>query len=256
MNNYLLNSIVLISFFCLTGIAGAVEKRSFHEVNIEPEQEQASQQTDPNAFMGEMPDDDIHAAFRKNQGTAPDMGAMPDDDIHKQFKAGSTTMSGGMPMDPALMNSVAPTALSWSTPEGWQEEKGGGMRVATFKAGEGDLAVETSVISLAGSAGGMTANVSRWMGQLNLEVPSALEMDEFINSQDKIKTSSGLAVTLIDFTKMQKDASDETSSMIAAVVEGTGNQVFIKMTGSKGAVLKNFDAFKALVGSLKDGSGA
>ncbi len=256
MKNRFFNSVVLMSVVCFAVTAGAVEKRTFQEVNIEPEHEQASQQADPHAFMGEMPDDDIHAAFRKNQGAVPDMGAMPDDDIHKQFKTGGPSMSGGMAMDPALMNSVAPTALSWTTPEGWQEEKGSGMRVATFKAGEGDLAVETSVISLAGSAGGMAANVGRWMGQLNLEVPSNVELDEFINRQEKIKTSSDLAVTLIDFTQLQKDSSAETPSMIAAVVEGAGNQVFFKMTGSKGAVQKYFDAFKALVGSLKDGSGA
>ena len=255
MKHRLFNVIVVMSVMSLAPSAHAVEKRAFREVNIEPEQEHVSEQADPHAYMGEMPDDDIHAAFRKNQGAAPDMGAMPDDDIHKKFKTGPA-MSGGMAMDPALMNSVAATALSWTTPEGWQEEKGGGMRVATFKAGVGDLAVETSVISLAGSAGGMAANVSRWMGQLNLDIPSAVELDKFIERQEKITTPSGLAVTLIDFTQLQNDDQSEDPSMIAAVVEGTGNQVFIKMTGSKQAVLKNFDAFKALVGSLKDGSGA
>lgn len=255
MKHRLFNVIVVMSIMSLAPSSHAVEKRAFREVNIEPEQEHVSEQADPHAYMGEMPDDDIHAAFRKNQGEAPDMGAMPDDDIHKKFMAGPA-MSGGMAMDPALMNSVAATALSWTTPEGWQEEKGGGMRVATFKAGVGDLAVETSVISLAGSAGGMAANVSRWMGQLNLDIPSAVELDKFIERQEKITTPSGLAVTLIDFTQLQSDDQSEDPSMIAAVVEGTGNQVFIKMTGSKQAVLKNFDAFKALVGSLKDGSGA
>jgi hypothetical protein len=254
MKDLLFHSIILMSIFCFVGNASAVEKRIFHEVNIEPEEEQVSDQADPHALMGEMPDDDIHAAFRKNQGAVPDREAMPDDDIHKQFKSGPA-MSGGMAMDPALMNSVAPSSLSWSVPEGWQEEKGSGMRIATFKAGVGDLAVETSVISLAGGAGGMAANVSRWMGQLNLDVPSAVELDKFIERQENIKTSSGLAVKLIDFTQMQNDDQPEVPSMIAAVVEGTDNQVFIKMTGSRKAILKNFDAFKALVGSLKDGSG-
>lgn len=254
MKDYLFNSIVLMGILCFVGNAGAVEKRTFREVNIEPEEEQVSEQADPHALMGEMPDDDIHAAFRKNQGSAPDMGAMPDDDIHKQFKTGPS-MSGGMAMDPALMNSVAPTALSWTTPEGWQEEKGSGMRIATFKAGEGASAVETSVISLAGGAGGMTANVGRWMGQLNLEVPSADKLDEFIARQETLKTGSGLSVTVIDFTQLQKDAAADAPSMIAAVLEGSGNQVFIKMTGSKEAVSRNSDAFRSLVSSLEGGSG-
>lgn len=254
MKDRLFYLIVVLSILCLASGAHAVEKRAFREVNIDAEKKTVSVESDPQALMGEMPDDDIHAAFRKGQGASPDIEAMPDDDIHKKFKA-APPMSGRMAMDPALMDSVAATALSWTTPEGWHEEKGGGMRVATFKAGAGDLAVETSVISLAGSAGGMAANVSRWMGQLNLDVPSAVELDKFIERQETVKTTSGLAVKLIDFTQMQTDDQPEVPSMIAAVVEGSGNQVFIKMTGTKKAVQKNFDAFKALIGSLKDGSG-
>lgn len=258
MNSHWLRSIVVVSIVCLTVEAHAVEKRTFSEVNIEPQQEDVAASQDPHEFIENMPNDDIHAAFRKNQeampdtGAMPNMDAMPDDDIHKKFKAGSA-MSGGMAIDPALMNSVAPTALSWTAPEGWIEEKGNGMRIATFKAGEGDQAVETSVISLAGGAGGMVANVGRWMGQLNLEVPSAVELDEFINKQEKITTQSGLSVTVIDFTQMQNDAPASAASMIAAVVEGSANQIFIKMTGSKEAVLNQVTSFKALVGSLKDG---
>ena len=130
------------------------------------------------------------------------------------------------------------------------------MRVATFKAGEGKTAVETSVISLAGAAGGMAANVTRWMGQLGMDAPSGAGLDEFLAKQEKITTASGLSVTIIDFTQLQTGAPADSDSMIAAVVEGSANQVFIKMTGSKEAVTGHYEAFKALVSSLKDGSGS
>ncbi|MBZ0165867.1 MAG: hypothetical protein K8I00_03600, partial [Candidatus Omnitrophica bacterium] len=34
--------------------------------------------------------------------------------------------------------SVADAALSWTVPQGWNETKGAGMRMATFKSNDGD----------------------------------------------------------------------------------------------------------------------
>ena len=43
-------------------------------------------------------------------------------------------------------------ALAWTTPDGWEEQAGQGMRLATFVAGGERGRVECSVVSLAGSA--------------------------------------------------------------------------------------------------------
>lgn len=249
MNKHIFFGIALAASLGMIGQVHAAEKRTFQEINIEPEQAQDSdsgsmQQLD----MQNMPDDDIHAQFRKGQAGAQSMGKMPEDDIHRKFKMGSMANSD------ALMKSVAPSAISWTAPEGWSEEKGNGMRMATLTAGADKMAVETSVISLGGNAGGTSANIGRWMGQLGIEVPSEEQLNDFIGKQQKVTTASGNAIAIIDFTQLQKDAPDDTPSMIAAIVEGESNQVFFKMTGSKQAVTQNLDAFKALIASIKNKS--
>ena len=249
MKNRLLFNVLLVVFcFLCAGRGETVEKRAYKEINVDSDEKQVMNVEVPQALLKNMPDDDVHKAVRSGGAMGANLDGMPNDDIHAKFR------NGMMPNSEALMNSVAPTSLSWSVPEGWQEEKGNGMRIATFKAGEGNTAVETSIISLAGQAGGMSANVGRWMGQLDMEIPSEEKLNEFISRQEKLKTASGMDVTFVDLTQFQQDADGKTPSMIAAVIEGPASQIFIKMTGSKEAVLKNAEQLKLLVQSVKNNS--
>lgn len=248
MKKQIFFNLILVVFFSMLALSGeTVEKRTFKEINVESDEKQEMAVAgDPHEMIQGMPDDDIHKAVRSGGAMGSNLDAMPNDDIHAKFR------NGMMANSDALMNSVAPTSLSWIAPEGWSEEKGNGMRIATFKAGEGNAAVETSIISLAGQAGGISANVGRWMGQLGMEIPSEDKMNEFVNRQQKLKTSDGLDVTMIDLTQLQEDADGQTPSMIAAVIESQSNQIFVKMTGPKEAVLKNVASLKSLVQSMKN----
>ena len=63
-----------------------------------------------------------------------------------------------------------PASVPWTVPSGWtQDPKERPMRVATFRAGEGENAVEVAVSQFPGDVGGLLANVNRWREQVGLE---------------------------------------------------------------------------------------
>ena len=147
-----------------------------------------------------------------------------------------------------IPNEMAPKIpLSWKTPDGWEEIAGTGMRLVTFK-GDG---VESSIVSLGGAAGGIPSNVIRWMGQINMAVPSESELNAFIESQEKLVSSGKLEMTLINLAQLQGSQPDSVPSMMASMIQLDDTTVFIKMTGTKAAITKNHDEFKDLCNSLQ-----
>lgn len=124
------------------------------------------------------------------------------------------------------------------------------MRVATFTNDNETTPVETTIVSLAGGAGGLTSNITRWMGQINMAVPNDNELEEFIQGQERVQTTSEWSAILIDLTQLQQGTADNTPSMIAAVIDRGQSQIFVKMTGAKRSVLENLASFKSLVQSI------
>jgi hypothetical protein len=140
-----------------------------------------------------------------------------------------------MQSEPALSGKLA-----WSVPEGWHEEAGNAMRLATFHSNDNEKSIDVSIVSLPGGAGGLEANLKRWMGQIGMDVSDA-ELKTFIkNSPNKI----------FDFTQLQKDAPVSTNSMMAALLEIDGATVFVKMTGTIQSVNQHKSNFLKLVKSI------
>lgn len=227
----------------VTGCGEPSAQRRYHEVFVDTPKSQFSSRKNPHDFLQMMPDDDIHAQFRNNPQNPE--GPMPGDETH------SKTRPGTQGQQDMLMNSVAAVPIRWTVPPGWTEQKGSGMRVATFSSADKNSSVETTIVSLAGPAGGVAANIVRWMQQLKIPAPSDNDLMEFIASSEKVQTASGLSLVLFDFTRLQNDAGPEAPGMFAAIVEGQETQIFIKMTGSKHSVIANREQFKALIHSLK-----
>jgi hypothetical protein len=188
-----------------------------------------------------MPDDAIHANLT---GAGANM---PQDDIHAGLTGGN--MPGGMPMisSPELEASVDRTPLQWDLPQGWSQQKGSGMRLATLKS----ATTETTIISLSGSAGGAASNIMRWMQQINVPPLAENELNSFLDSQERLTTASGLNALIVDLSQLQPEAPAQAPSIIAAIIDRQASQIFIKMTGTKEAVLKDREAFLGLVRSVK-----
>ena len=205
--------------------------------------------------MSSIPMDDVHAFLRNGQGVS----AIPNDDIHASLGKGQGGASGAMPMtgvvdqqtQKMLEASVARPPLAWTTPQGWQETPGGGMRLVSFVSTDKDNPVECTIISLGGQAGGPESNAARWMKQVNIDVPAQAELEKFLAAQKKIKTQDGFDATILDLTQLQSQDDLQSQSMMATIIALPDMTVFVKMTGTRGAVLKNRDKFETLCESLK-----
>jgi hypothetical protein len=166
--------------------------------------------------------------------------------------AGMTEMGMGMQGGGAMPASadVAPpptptgaSALRWSLPKGWTEEKGsGGMRYATLKAPvSGKL--DVSVVVLPGPAGGELANVNRWRNQIGL---APLADGELEGARKVVKSKAG-PISLYDF----ESEGTKKTRVVAGYTFSDGNTWFVKMTGDADAVQSARPAFLALVESLR-----
>jgi len=136
--------------------------------------------------------------------------------------------------------------LSWKVPQGWLEEKGSGMRLATFRDQSGTI--ECSIVSLGANAGGLRSNVTRWMGQININVPADDQFGEYLSRQKILKTQGSFSMTVIDLWELSRE--EQAPSMIAAMAELEDKTIFVKMTGNRKDVVSNRDQFISLVQSL------
>lgn len=146
----------------------------------------------------------------------------------------------------------APTSqnlLAWASPDGWKEEAGAHMRMASFRMVADPKAIDCSIIALSGPAGGLEANLNRWTGQLGLQV-SEDHLKQLLISVENLKTKGGLEVKVFDFTHLQAQGSPSDKSMLVGMIAVDQTTVFVKMTGTMETVKQNKDHFLKLVGSM------
>ncbi len=142
--------------------------------------------------------------------------------------------------------SVAVGPLVWQTPPAWQELPGDGIRLAAFLLEQGDRRAETTVVMLGGAAGGVEANVVRWLDQLGLQLADE-ELAQFLAAGETVAARDGMRLTLFDFTRLATTGGD---SMLAAVGSVLDQTLFVKMSGDGDLVAAARGDFLRLVGSL------
>ena len=153
-------------------------------------------------------------------------------------------MPGGqMPMPP---RPTGMGALKWTTPKGWTELQGSGMRFATLNP-PGPGKAEMSVIVLPGPAGGELANVNRWRGQIGLP-----PMDEAAlgTARKTVKCKAG-TVAVYDFTSPGGDIQSRMVTGLLATPDG--NTWFLKLMGEADPVGKAKPAFMKFLETLRLG---
>lgn len=137
--------------------------------------------------------------------------------------------------------------LAWQTPPAWQELPGDGIRLAAFRLEQGGRRVETTVVMLGGAAGGVEANVARWLDQLGLRLAGD-ELAQFLAAGEPVATRGGLRLTVYDFTAL---TAPEGDSMLVAVGPALDQTLFVKMAGDGAVVAAARSDFLRLVGSLE-----
>ena len=146
----------------------------------------------------------------------------------------------------------APTSqniLAWVNPEGWKEEAGKHMRMASFHSIADPKAIDCYIIALAGPAGGLEANLERWLGQLGFQ-PSDDLIKKISTSAQVLQTKDAFEARIFDFTALQTQGSPSDKSMLAAMIALDKTTVFIKMTGSIESVKANKGNFLKLIASI------
>ena len=153
------------------------------------------------------------------------------------------------PQDPALA-----AAWRWVTPPQWREEAGSGMRLATFSIPGTGGAGQCTLIPLPGDGGGIQANVQRWLEQLQLQTLSPQALADFLGRQETMRTAAGLPLTVIDFTPLSYQQQPSGTSMLAAMIRGEDQTLFVKLSGAKALLEKNREFFYEFCRSLSHGA--
>ena len=139
--------------------------------------------------------------------------------------------------------------FTWDTPDGWTEEPGVGMRLATLRIDTDTEQAECTLIVLGGDAGGLTANIVRWMEQVHIAPPSDYALRTYVDGLDRLQTEGGLAGVVIDFDEFVDDPA--ALSTLAGIIERGRETVFVKLTGSKGLLARERDNFIQLCKSIR-----
>jgi hypothetical protein len=146
-------------------------------------------------------------------------------------------------------------AWRWKKPETWTQEKGTAMRAATFRIPGGKKEAECTIIPLAGEAGGIRANIKRWLDQLALPPMAEKDLERFLDASEKWTSADGWPALAFDFTTLEpSDSASVPISGMAAMIRTPGETVFIKMTGDRDRIIENRERFLALCRSIRKGS--
>lgn len=136
---------------------------------------------------------------------------------------------------------------SWRVPPGWREGPKGEMRAASFRVPAGEEAAELSVVVLDGEAGGITANVNRWRGQIGL---GALDEAGLEKAAQRVDSAAG-TLQLFDFVGAGGDGASPTKERLAAAILPRRQQTwFFKLTGTQRAVAAAKPSFLEFLRSL------
>lgn len=130
--------------------------------------------------------------------------------------------------------------FAWDVPAGWTAKAASSMRIGSLTTPDGG---EASIIALAGEAGGVTANVNRWRGQVGLGTA-----DEAAIKKSAQKGSSGLGEYQW-FKIINDQAADK--AMLVAIVPAGDQTLFVKLMGGKDLLQKNETKFLALCKSIR-----
>lgn len=161
-----------------------------------------------------------------------------------------TAATPDVPADPGAMAADAasgafdPEALQWTAPEGWQDGGERMMRLVTYTIGD----VECYITSLQGDAGGVDANINRWVGQMGQEA-----LDEAALAALPRIAILGQEAPLVEvggkFTDMA-GAEKDAYKLLGTVLPMGDQTLFVKMTGPGAEVDAQKQNFITFCGSL------
>lgn len=167
------------------------------------------------------------------------------EEITTEAPASRSASAANRPVTPR-----ASGALHWTVPAGWTAQAASGMRLATLVMGQGEQTGTCTIVILGGAAGGLEANVRRWLRQLNLQELPPAEWQAFLDNQKRLRSEGGFEGVITDLTGLGPQAP-ETPSMLAGLFTAEAGTVFVKLTGPLGLLGGEKENFTQLCQSLR-----
>jgi hypothetical protein len=153
--------------------------------------------------------------------------------------------------------------LAWSLPAGWTvQPEGDPMRLTGFWAPDPDMTsqgepdpkpVDVSLVQLEGDAGGLEANVTRWLGQI--QVPASLAA-QAIAAAEPVRTATGQQGLIVDFTGFLSGDMTQSKSIVGAIIDAGDHTLFVKAMGDKPRLAKIKPQLRAFCETLLIGEPA
>ncbi len=163
-----------------------------------------------------------------------------------RWDAGPAERFGLQPLGAA--SGSAASAWSWTTPASWLEVAPSSMRAADFRVA-GDPRAECYLTVLPGDAGGLTANVNRWRGQMSLPPLDGASVAALPSAE-----LLGEPATWVDFegtySGMGGEARAEYRMVGLLSIAATGSR-FLKMVGPRDVIAAEVEAFRQLADSFR-----
>ncbi len=169
-------------------------------------------------------------------------------------------MAGGPLGMPSMNTSPVDIQVTWTLPDTWMvKDSANGMRIGSFGipdaglANTGELdpnAVDVSVVQLAGNAGGLEANIARWMGQVGLK--GALEdISLIIKAAPRFVTQTGQHGMFVDLTDKLSGDMTQSKSVFGAIIATENYTVFVKAMGQRSRVVTSKAQVKEFSKSIR-----
>jgi hypothetical protein len=138
--------------------------------------------------------------------------------------------------------------VQYTVPTGWKEiASRSAFRVASFEVIAGGQRADVSISPLAGTAGGLLANVNRWRReQLGLPVIDEAELRRSLHTIDV----AGTAAQYVELVGPES-AGPERQSILGVILQRADQTWFFKMTGPADLVAQQKSAFEEFVRSIK-----
>ena len=139
--------------------------------------------------------------------------------------------------------------LRWTAPEGWAEQPGGGMRVASFLIAAPDgRRADMAVTQFPGDVGGDLANVNRWRGQVQLPPIEAGDLDKHVST---LALPSG-SFFLTDMVSSEPLIEGKHKArIVGAWLKQPERTWFFKLTGEDAWVQDQREAFETFLRSVQ-----
>lgn len=139
--------------------------------------------------------------------------------------------------------------LRWNLPKGWVERAPSSMRIANFLAA-GDANAECYLTILAADAGGLGANVNRWLAQMGHPAMGPAQIDSLPRASLFGRDAVLLEVDG-DFTGMNGGTAKAEQRLIGLLLVDPNGSAFLKFVGPADVVARERTPFLELAASMR-----